>query len=959
MARYQFSKDEVLKWLNAFNIEHNSYDTVFKLNRLLERYMADNGYRGRKDVNSREKWLRERKNEQNADVEREMNELLAVGDVFDSTSEPTIDNDREEKRERYEFMNAIGDVFEPRYHTRNVQLRKEQREQFEKEENEMMNKLGLYAEDERDNDNFANLRRDIRVQLGKHLIDRKKQQYERMSVDREVKEEMKTITQQFNQSINDFGKSDVPYVDMSKLLTFNEEQRNAFGKQMSKLLSTTQLPNKPGERVYLQVKTVDETDRNFTVNPQNIQDLIDAFQNLGFIDSEPTPFIYEDEGVQIPDVSYIQAFRFVPYSVAYGKDDNNALSRNVRELGWFPYMLKEDAPQWLKDELLSAQIISRDNANYDVFRDCCLIYALKQAGLTSQIVEAIENSRLKGSRFQDINDVIDIWQEFELPYTLIHFDAQTHKRDYYHGERKSDMPELVIMYSHVFYNKQTSITKYNLEHMHDNENRIGCYYNKGEWWHNGRKFSMQELIMKLFEIDMFVPWRIEDLAKIPRVIESGFIHSPIKPPMMDCRNTITFTQTSKRDAGTRLVNESVDSYISEFDTIECKKGDLLISGTDKQGRRLTIRNISANPLYDHKPILGVNPSDYLTIGQVAKAIIEMNMLKKEPRFYQYGGCVNKFIQQAIRGGKAEIKDNHSWHINEPLTLLDVNSLYPTALSMLKMPLGTPKLITDDVDLSTVDYYIANVNVDDRVQTLDKITIDAFYPHAKILEGYYWNEGTTDRLKDVIHELYSMRQRATTPDERKAIKLLLNSMFGKMIQKPMTKKTVILPIEKVGKYVQRHYQTVLQDKALNDKYHEITIRRGVVEMYSYSLVGVMCLSMSHVIMKRYFDIASKNNIPVYYSHTDSLLIPSSSVHHFNAFIGDELGQLKMEFGSDVVATETWIINKCCYCCKLSNGDFHIRTGGRTIPEGVSVDDFFATLFTKVCDLNLDLSNVLLQ
>ena len=932
MNRYSFRKQEAETWLQKLNIRYNRYDTVKALNDLLKDYMTGNGYTGYKDVHYRTQWLENR---------------LAV------------------QQEEEDMLNAIGDVFEPTYNTRNVQQRREQREQFQKEENEMMNALGLYAENERDDDKFPNLKRDIRVQLGKHLIDRKQKQYERMRVDREVKEEMKTITQQFNQSIDDFGKPDAPYVDMSKLLSFNEEQAASFGKQMSKLISSTKLPvGDEDERVYLQVKTVDDKMRNFTVNPQNIQDLIDAFKDLGFIDGEPDPFIYEDEGAQVPDVSYIQQFRFVPYSVAYPGKGGDEPFRNVREMGWFPYMLKANAPQWLKDELLAAQIISRGAENYNLFSDSCLIYALKQAGERLEIVEAIENSRLKGSRFQDINDVMTIWQEFELPYALIHYDIDARKRDFYIGMAKEKRPELVIMYNHVFYNKQTQITKYNLEHLDDDENVIGCYYNKGQWWHNGRKFTMQELILKLLEMEMFEPWTIEDLAKIPRVSETAFIHSPIKPPMMDVQSIKSTITTFKSNRYTYNVNESVNSYIPLFDTIESKKGDLLMSGISKEGHPLTIRNISANPLYRHKPILGVNPSDYLTIGQVAKAIIEQNVFNKEPQFYQYGGSVNKFIQQAIRGGKAMIKDNHPWHITEPLTLLDVNSLYPAALSMLKLPLGAPKLITEDalargspnVDLSKVDYYIANVNVDGHVQTLDKITIDAFYPNAKVVNGYYWNEGTTDRLQNVIYELYALKERAIG-DERKALKLLLNSMFGKMIQKPMTKKTVILPTEKVGKYVERHYQTVLQDKALNDKYHEITLRRGVImDAFTYSLVGVMCLSMSHVIMKRYFDIADKNNIPVYYSHTDSLLIPTRCVHHFESFIGDGLGELKMEFE---MAVETWIVNKCCYCCKLLNGEFHVRTGGRTIPEGVSVDDFFTDAFTQASKLTLNLSDILLQ
>ena len=80
----------------------------------------------------------------------------------------------------------------------------------------------------------------------------------------------------------------------------------------------------------------------------------------------------------------------------------------------------------------------------------------------------------------------------------------------------------------------------------------------------------------------------------------------------------------------------------------------------------------------------------------------MEYLKnKNINVFSLSALPKKFIQQSIRGGKVSVTNGTQQLINEKITGLDVNSLYPYALSLIDAPLGMPRLITDKMTLSDV------------------------------------------------------------------------------------------------------------------------------------------------------------------------------------------------------------------------------------------------------------------
>jgi hypothetical protein len=82
--------------------------------------------------------------------------------------------------------------------------------------------------------------------------------------------------------------------------------------------------------------------------------------------------------------------------------------------------------------------------------------------------------------------------------------------------------------------------------------------------------------------------------------------------------------------------------------------------------------------------------------------------------------------------------------------------------------------------------------------------------------------------------------------------------------------------------------------------------------NYAFIGTAILSLSRRIMNRLFSLGE-----FVYSDTDSLLVPSTNTDLYTPFIGDGLGELKVEAqGDDVVVirakqyylNENWARNK---------------------------------------------------
>ena len=99
--------------------------------------------------------------------------------------------------------------------------------------------------------------------------------------------------------------------------------------------------------------------------------------------------------------------------------------------------------------------------------------------------------------------------------------------------------------------------------------------------------------------------------------------------------------------------------------------------------------------------------------------IMKNVFMKDPRIYATSGLPDTFIRQAIVGGRCMVRNNDCYHTKMPLVDFDAVSLYPSAMSIMKVPLGCPKAFTGEIP-EGVDYYVAKIE-------LKKVCIHRHFP----------------------------------------------------------------------------------------------------------------------------------------------------------------------------------------------------------------------------------------
>ena len=290
------------------------------------------------------------------------------------------------------------------------------------------------------------------------------------------------------------------------------------------------------------------------------------------------------------------------------------------------------------------------------------------------------------------------------------------------------------------------------------------------------------------------------------------------------------------------------------------------------------------------------------------------------------GIIKNFIRQSIRGGEVvaacakhgdivpcnkpvvdaiqsphfvhAIQSPHfvhaiqSPHFVHDCTMLDINSLYPYALSQIDLPLGAPcmfptKRCATMNDILSKPIFCVEADIEYTKQhELDHPlpkrcvinNIDAANPAVRIINvirGYYWEHTAKQPMNALISQLYQLR--ATNPK----IKLVLNTMYGKLIQKPL----------KTYKQAGKEGRTNPLIKSYSDGVYEVY--NDVDYKYNFTMVASLLLSKAKQRMNEMFMYCRKNNIPMFYTSTDSLAINTSDVDKLQQFIKPGLGNFKIE------------------------------------------------------------------
>lgn len=391
----------------------------------------------------------------------------------------------------------------------------------------------------------------------------------------------------------------------------------------------------------------------------------------------------------------------------------------------------------------------------------------------------------------------------------------------------------------------------------------------------------------------------------------------------------------------------------------------------------------------------------------------------------YDDCVEMagvplmFVRNAIVGGRVMTRDNEKHHTKHIVSDFDAVSLYPSAMQRMEgFPKGSPKMFKGD--LPTCDYYIARVKVEslnkprhfplqsikneagsrvftndivDHEVIMDKYALEDLikFQQAKVsyIEGMIWTEGFNTKICSVIEDVFNERLKLKAEGNplQNGIKLLMNSSYGKLIQKPIVKtKRFIRGEADVKTYTSKNIEKLICRTRIDDDLYLFEEHKQISNHYSPAHLGVAILSVSKRIMNEVMCLAEDIDSKIWYQDTDSMHIDRDQitklsdafrVKYNRELIGKNMGQFHTDFELDgsegeVFATESIFLGKKSYIDVLAcDGNdatgYHIRMKG--CPTKLIVDndykqtplEIYKDLYNgvqkqfdlaKTCSINID-------
>lgn len=372
--------------------------------------------------------------------------------------------------------------------------------------------------------------------------------------------------------------------------------------------------------------------------------------------------------------------------------------------------------------------------------------------------------------------------------------------------------------------------------------------------------------------------------------------------------------------------------------------------------------------------------------------------------FEMCGNLRKYVSNAVSGGRVHANTQYVKKvINQVLADYDGVSLYPSAIYRLARekgyPLGKAKVYYKN-ELSTwkqkfysvLTIRILHVNkkqqmpmicvrggdslnytnnpLPDKDIIVDNITLEDWIEHHQIefeiIEGVYWNEGGNQKIGQLVQDLFNQRlkaKKAKLNALQQVLKLMLNSIYGKTIEKKTKSQHFIIDgitYSKNGKEknnfnyrVKKYFNTIKQIKQLGNgqyDFEQLTIDNS----FNRGHCGAMVLSYSKRIMNEVFSIANDNNLPIYYTDTDSLhmnyedvsILEKEFKKKYNRVLtGKQLGQFHIDFDLDgacdeIKSIKAIFLGKKAYIDLLQSKDengntiqgLHYRMKGCTV-EGI--------------------------
>ena len=394
--------------------------------------------------------------------------------------------------------------------------------------------------------------------------------------------------------------------------------------------------------------------------------------------------------------------------------------------------------------------------------------------------------------------------------------------------------------------------------------------------------------------------------------------------------------------------------------------------------------------------LKIDVNKTLTAPSLANQYFTREIYEKIPDYYLYGGIVRGFIQKAVYGGRCMTRLNKRWSVNEELADFDAVSLYPSAMNRLYCVKGKPEVLNPEelnttyllnntcgedeqpnkvkqisayvveIKITNINKHLAfpcvvykdketNTNKNDDIYAIgktavvDNITLEDWVKYngleCEVIRGYKWTGEKSFLIRDIIQNLHLLRceYKKTKNPLQLVIKLIMNSAYGKMIQKPITTSTEFKRYHTkifnkklndyvddypLNKYLIKNSAKVISYTQVNKNLYAIKVGQQIDTFYTNTLLGVQILSMSKRIMNEVMCTAEDIGIKIYYQDTDSMHIQKNKINNLaeeykkrfgRELIGKNLGQFHNDFDEveNGYAYKSIFVGKKMYVDMLKN------------------------------------------
>jgi hypothetical protein len=358
--------------------------------------------------------------------------------------------------------------------------------------------------------------------------------------------------------------------------------------------------------------------------------------------------------------------------------------------------------------------------------------------------------------------------------------------------------------------------------------------------------------------------------------------------------------------------------------------------------------------------------------------------------YSISGIAQDFIRRCCVGGRVMISDNKKEkYENVEINDFDAVSLYPSAMNRMDgYPKGLPKVIPDEdiknfenAKLKYDSYYVQIIIKDIKIKRsfsllsiknkagirnftndiigetfyVDKIALEDIIEFQgvkyEVVQGYYYNDGLNTKIKETIEFMFQERLKLKKEKNplQNVFKLILNSSYGKLLQKAIKHNKEFISSDKVDKYVIRNYKFINTYTKINDNLYCVKTNKSTIQHFTCVHIASLILSMSKRIMNEVMCLGEDNNIKIMYQDTDSMHLFNKDLSKLEelyqkkynrVLTGNNMGQFNSDFevkeagATNIIAVESIFLGKKCYIDKLrytnkygnTKYDYHVRIKG---------------------------------